>query len=82
MKDSARLELLKEVAGARVYDERREESLKIMKETGKSNKNVPLSFFLFPLPTLPELLLLSLLCPLQMEREKRLRRRSSTSKNG
>jgi structural maintenance of chromosome 3 (chondroitin sulfate proteoglycan 6) len=35
MKDSERLELLKEVAGTRVYDERRDESLKIMKETGK-----------------------------------------------
>lgn len=34
MKDSERLELLKEVAGTRVYDERRDESLKIMKETG------------------------------------------------
>jgi hypothetical protein len=32
MKDSERLELLKEVAGTRVYDERRDESLKIMKE--------------------------------------------------
>lgn len=34
MKDSERLELLKEVAGTRVYDERRDESLKIMKEAG------------------------------------------------
>lgn len=33
MKDSERLELLKEVAGTRVYDERKTESLKIMKET-------------------------------------------------
>ena len=34
MKDSERLELLKEVAGTRVYDERREESDKIMGESG------------------------------------------------
>eukprot|EP01102_Stenamoeba_stenopodia_P022756 TRINITY_DN9604_c0_g1_i1.p1 TRINITY_DN9604_c0_g1~~TRINITY_DN9604_c0_g1_i1.p1 ORF type:complete len:1215 (-),score=383.83 TRINITY_DN9604_c0_g1_i1:174-3818(-) len=33
MRDAERLELLKEVAGTRVYDERREESQKIMKET-------------------------------------------------
>lgn len=35
MKDSERLDLLKEVAGTRVYDERREETMKIMKENGK-----------------------------------------------
>jgi len=35
MRDAERLELLKEVAGTRVYDERREESQKIMKETSK-----------------------------------------------
>lgn len=34
MSPAERLELLKEVAGTRVYDERRAESLKIMKETG------------------------------------------------
>lgn len=33
MKDNERLDLLKEVAGTRVYDERRKESLKIMNET-------------------------------------------------
>ena len=36
MDDEARLSLLKEVAGTRVYDERREESMKILKETGVS----------------------------------------------
>ena len=34
MDDEERLKLLKEVAGTRVYDERREESMKILKETG------------------------------------------------
>eukprot|EP00002_Diphylleia_rotans_P011245 TRINITY_DN2225_c0_g1_i2.p1 TRINITY_DN2225_c0_g1~~TRINITY_DN2225_c0_g1_i2.p1 ORF type:complete len:1043 (-),score=292.85 TRINITY_DN2225_c0_g1_i2:408-3536(-) len=39
MKDSDRLELLKEVAGTKVYDERRTESTKIMEETdGKLEK--------------------------------------------
>ena len=39
MTDKQRLDLLKEVAGTRVYDERREESLKIMEETdGKREK--------------------------------------------
>eukprot|EP01104_Vermistella_antarctica_P010638 TRINITY_DN2847_c1_g2_i3.p1 TRINITY_DN2847_c1_g2~~TRINITY_DN2847_c1_g2_i3.p1 ORF type:complete len:870 (-),score=309.49 TRINITY_DN2847_c1_g2_i3:51-2660(-) len=33
MKDNERLELLKEVAGTRVYDERREKSVKIMEDT-------------------------------------------------
>lgn len=37
MKDSERLELLKDIAGTRVYDERREESMKIMKDSGKSS---------------------------------------------
>jgi len=35
MKDSERLDLLKEIGGTRVYEERRRESLKIMQETGK-----------------------------------------------
>lgn len=36
--DSHRLKLLREVAGTRVYDERREESVTILKETvGKVN---------------------------------------------
>ena len=33
MRDSERLELLKEIAGTRTYDERRRESIKIMKDT-------------------------------------------------
>lgn len=33
-KDHERLQLLKEVAGTRVYEERRQESLKLMKDTG------------------------------------------------
>ena len=36
MKDSERLDLLKEIGGTRVYEERRRESLKIMQETGRS----------------------------------------------
>jgi structural maintenance of chromosome 3 (chondroitin sulfate proteoglycan 6) len=35
MRDTERLELLKEIGGTKVYDERRKESLKIMQETGK-----------------------------------------------
>jgi len=34
--DSQRLKLLREVAGTRVYDERKEESINLMKETGKN----------------------------------------------
>ena len=34
MKDSERLDLLKEIGGTRVYEDRRKESLKIMTETG------------------------------------------------
>tara|TARA_R110002050_G_scaffold282379_3_gene430317 strand:- start:1108 stop:1278 length:171 start_codon:yes stop_codon:yes gene_type:complete len=36
MTDEKRLDLLKEVAGTRVYDEKRAESEKIMAETSKS----------------------------------------------
>ncbi|KAL4578673.1 hypothetical protein LXL04_014802 [Taraxacum kok-saghyz] len=36
MKDAERLDLLKEIGGTRVYEERRRESLKIMQETGKN----------------------------------------------
>lgn len=36
MKDAERLDLLKEIGGTRVYEERRRESLKIMHETGTS----------------------------------------------
>lgn len=46
-KDGDRLQLLKEVAGTRVYEEHREESLKIMKETeGKKEKIVELLGFI------------------------------------
>ncbi|CAJ0572595.1 unnamed protein product, partial [Mesorhabditis spiculigera] len=38
--DPHRLKLLKEVAGTRVYDERKEESLKILKETGAKTKKI------------------------------------------
>lgn len=34
--DSQRLKLLREVAGTRVYDERKEESISLMKETGET----------------------------------------------
>ncbi|KAG8495157.1 hypothetical protein CXB51_012787 [Gossypium anomalum] len=44
MKDSERLDLLKEIGGTRVYEERRRESLKIMQETGKSLLNSPFAF--------------------------------------
>lgn len=37
--DSQRLKLLREVAGTRVYDERKEESISLMKETGKALRN-------------------------------------------
>lgn len=40
MTDRQRLELLKEVAGTRVYDERREESLKIMEETDQRRQKI------------------------------------------
>lgn len=39
--DSQRLKLLREVAGTRVYDERKEESISLMKETGKINVILP-----------------------------------------
>lgn len=40
MTDRQRLDLLKEVAGTRVYDERREESLKIMDETDERREKI------------------------------------------
>ncbi|XP_073140120.1 structural maintenance of chromosomes protein 3 [Henckelia pumila] len=40
MKDSERLDLLKEIGGTRVYEERRRESLKIMQETGNKKKQI------------------------------------------
>ncbi|GMG98380.1 hypothetical protein Nepgr_000220 [Nepenthes gracilis] len=40
MKDSERLDLLKEIGGTRVYEERRHESLKIMQDTGNKRKQI------------------------------------------
>lgn len=40
MKDAERLDLLKEIGGTRVYEERRRESLKIMYETGNKRKQI------------------------------------------
>ncbi|KAL3680515.1 hypothetical protein R1sor_023471 [Riccia sorocarpa] len=39
-KDSERLDLLKEIGGTRVYEERRKESLKIMQETENRRKQI------------------------------------------
>ena len=40
MKDQDRLNLLKEVAGTTVYEERRQESLKIMQETCNKQEQI------------------------------------------
>uniref|UniRef100_A0A7N0UY74 Structural maintenance of chromosomes protein n=1 Tax=Kalanchoe fedtschenkoi TaxID=63787 RepID=A0A7N0UY74_KALFE len=40
MKDSERLDLLKEIGGTRVYEERRRESLKILQETGNKRRQI------------------------------------------
>lgn len=40
MKDSERLDLLKEIGGTRVYEDRRKESLKIMNETANKRKQI------------------------------------------
>lgn len=40
MKDSERLDLLKEIGGTRVYEERRRESLKIMQETENKRRQI------------------------------------------
>ncbi|CAH1435900.1 unnamed protein product [Lactuca virosa] len=40
MKDAERLDLLKEIGGTRVYEERRRESLKIMQETGNKRNQI------------------------------------------
>lgn len=40
MKDEQRLDLLKEVAGTKVYEERREESLQIMQETDHKRQKI------------------------------------------
>lgn len=42
--DSQRLKLLREVAGTKVYDERKEESNAILTETGTSIKKIKSSF--------------------------------------
>lgn len=44
--DSQRLKLLREVAGTRVYDERKEESISLMKETGRKMVSDSLELFL------------------------------------
>jgi structural maintenance of chromosome 3 (chondroitin sulfate proteoglycan 6) len=46
-KDHERLTLLKEVAGTKVYEQRRVESLKIMEETGMSSSFQPATLFLY-----------------------------------
>lgn len=43
MKDHDRLNLLKEVAGTTVYEERRQESLKIMQETSNKQEQITVS---------------------------------------
>lgn len=40
MKDHERLDLLKEIGGTKVYEERREESLKVMQETEGRRKRI------------------------------------------
>jgi structural maintenance of chromosome 3 (chondroitin sulfate proteoglycan 6) len=40
MKDTERLNLIKEVAGTRVYDERRKESIKIMQQTDLKSEKI------------------------------------------
>lgn len=40
MKENDRLDLLKDIAGTRVYDERRQESLKILKDTENKRQQV------------------------------------------
>ncbi|GAB2285662.1 Structural maintenance of chromosomes protein 3, partial [Dionaea muscipula] len=40
MKDPERLDLLKEIGGTRVYEERRHESLKIMQDTGNKRRQI------------------------------------------
>ena len=40
MRDHERLDLLKEIGGTKVYEERREESLKVMKETDGRRKRI------------------------------------------
>lgn len=40
MKDQERLDLLKEIGGTKVYEERRKESLEVMKETEGRRKRI------------------------------------------
>ena len=40
MKDSQRLQLVKDIAGTRVYDDRRTESMKIMAETERKRQQI------------------------------------------
>lgn len=49
MKDHERLDLLKEIGGTKVYEERREESLKVMKETEGRRKRIEEVVSLFQL---------------------------------
>jgi structural maintenance of chromosome 3 (chondroitin sulfate proteoglycan 6) len=43
MKDEDRLNLLKEVAGTTVYEERRSESIRIMQETSNKQEQIMVS---------------------------------------
>lgn len=43
MKDAARLSLLKEIGGASVYEQRRQESLKLMVDAGWEPRTSPLN---------------------------------------
>lgn len=47
MKDADRLNLLKEVAGTTIYEERRAESLKIMQDTANKQEKVTVRILLF-----------------------------------
>ena len=48
MKDQDRLILLKEVAGTTVYEERRQETLRIMQETSNKQEQITVSAAHFP----------------------------------
>ena len=56
--DSQRLKLLREVAGTKVYDERKEESKVILRETGllSFTNTCTLTFKLFEFKTIPKCL--------------------------
>ena len=53
MKDQDRLNLLKEVAGTTVYEERRQESLKIMQETSNKQEQITVKFSTIASSSLP-----------------------------